>query len=238
MYWKSDGKGDSYEKVVLELLNGNSFLMFPTANEKYTEPQEWSTIKDRDVLKMASIVNVDGLKVLGAFTDEQAMLSWTKKPTEYTAMRSQDVLKLCENNGFDRIVINTASPNTFVIERNKKATTHHIKENSTVQVGTPDKPLSRDLINKLIDNFRKNEVILEVYHYGMTKEKEFSLVLGFKLSSISDEAHKAAIYAVQDVVSGQNLDQPLDIFFLEKDEWYARVKQIQNALIYEKKAGS
>jgi hypothetical protein len=29
IYWKSNGEGDSYKNVVLELMNGNSFLMFP-----------------------------------------------------------------------------------------------------------------------------------------------------------------------------------------------------------------
>jgi hypothetical protein len=36
IYWKSNGAGDSYKNVVLELMNGNSFLIFPTQNNTIT----------------------------------------------------------------------------------------------------------------------------------------------------------------------------------------------------------
>ncbi len=42
-YWKENGKGDTYKNVVLELMNGNSFLMFPTQNDTNTDPDKWTT---------------------------------------------------------------------------------------------------------------------------------------------------------------------------------------------------
>src|SRR5207249_4299129 len=120
IYWKKNGKGNSYKNVVQELMNGNSFLMFPTQNDFKTDLDNWTTTQKETVLKLGSLFNLEELKVLGAFTDEQALLNWTKKPSEYTAMRSQDVLKFCQDNGIDRIVINSDQPNMFVLERSRE----------------------------------------------------------------------------------------------------------------------
>jgi hypothetical protein len=31
-YWEENGTGETYKNVVMELIHGNSFLMFPTKN--------------------------------------------------------------------------------------------------------------------------------------------------------------------------------------------------------------
>ncbi len=64
-YWKEDGKGDTYQNVVLELMKGNSFLMFPTLNEPDTDPENWTPAEKDKMIKLASVVNLDGLRVLG-----------------------------------------------------------------------------------------------------------------------------------------------------------------------------
>lgn len=230
-YKKENGAGDTYKNVVLELMNGNSFLMLPTQND--TNPDKWITAEKDTTLKLTSVVILDGLKVLGAFTDEQALLAWTKSPSQYTAMRSNDVLKFVQDNGIDRIVINSDQPNMFVLERSRENVNEHtIKKDTKVQLGTPNTPLSKHITQKLIDNFRRDTTISEVYQYGQTKDGEFSIVLGFKLTSNSDNAKKAAINAVQNALKGETLDQALDLFFIETDSWYESIRKIENSLLF------
>ena len=234
-YWKENGKGDTYKNVMLELMNGNSFLMFPTQNDSNTDPDKWTTVEKDTTLKMASVVNIDGLKVLGAFTDEQALLAWTKKPSQYTAMRSKDVLTFVEDNGMDRIVINSDLPNMFVLERSREnINTHTIKQDTKVQIGTPNKPLSNSITKKLIDNFKQDNTISEVYQYGQTKDGEFSIVLGFKLTSNSENAKTAAINSVQNALQNETVDQLLDLFFIETESLYDSIRNIEKSLLYKK----
>lgn len=234
-FWKENGKGDTYKNVVLELMNGNSFLMFPTENDTNTDPDKWTTVEKDTTMRLASVVNLDGLKVLGAFTDEQALVAWTKKPSQYTAMRSKDVLKFVQDNGMDRIVINSDQPNMFVLERSRENVKEHkIQQDTKVQLGTPNRPLSNAITKKLTDNFKKDNTISEVYQYGQTKDGEFSIVLGFKLTNNSENAKKAAINAVQNALQNETVDQLLDLFFIETESWYDRVRSIENSLLYKR----
>ena len=235
IYWKNKGEGDSYKNVVLELMNGNSFLMFPTKNDFKTDTNNWTVTEKEISLKTQSLLDVDGLKVLAVFTDEQSLMTWVRTPTEFTAMRSQDVLKFAQDNNVSRIIINNNLSNMFVLERNREnVTKHQIKQGTNVQIGVPNKPLAISLIKELIDNFKKNRTILEVYQYGQTKEDEFSIVLGFKLLTNSDNAKKAALNIVQNAVGKGTLEQPIDLFFIETNEWYEAIKKIENSLIYKK----
>ena len=139
IYQKQNGKGDNYRNLVLELMNGNSFLLLPSQNENEGSAT-WTTAQKDTTLKLTCVYNLDGLKVLGAFTDEIFLLSWAKKPTQYTALSSKDVLKLCEQQLIDRIVVNSDLPTMFVLERNRaNIKTETIKEETKVQVGTPNR---------------------------------------------------------------------------------------------------
>jgi len=60
--------------VVSELLNGNSFLLLPSENDG-SNPDTWKTAQENTELKLTCVFNLDGLKVLGAFTDENALLT-------------------------------------------------------------------------------------------------------------------------------------------------------------------
>lgn len=234
IYQKQNGKGESYKNVVLELMNGNSFLLLPSDNGN-SNTDKWETSKEDTTLKLTCIYNLDGLKVLGAFTDENALLSWSKKPTQYTGLSSQAVLKLCEENLIERIVINSDLPTMFVLERNREnIKTETIEKETTVQVGTPSLPLENKIIQKLIEQFKRVETIKEVYQYGQTKNNEFSLVLGFKLSTNSDNAKTATINAVQTALNGEQINQLLDLFFIEDDGWYKTIQNVENSIVYKK----
>ena len=76
------------------------------------------------------------------------------------------------------------------------------------------------------------DTINEVYQYGQTKNNEFSLVLGIKLSTNSDNAKTATINAVQTALQGEKIDQLLDIFFIEDESWYNTIRNVENSKVY------
>lgn len=233
VYQKQNGTGDSYKNVVLELMNGNSFLLLPSQND-HEGSADWTTAEKDTTLKLTCVYNLDGLKVLGAFTDENSLLTWAKKPTQYTALSSKDVLKLCEEQLIERVVLNSDLPTMFILERNRtNIKTETIQEGTTVQVGTPNRPLERKILQKLIDQFQRVETIDEVYQYGQTKNNEFSIVLGFKLLTNSDNAKTATINAVQTALQGEQIDQLLDLFFIEDEGWYQTIRNVENSLFYK-----
>ena len=115
-YQEQNGKGDTYKDVILELLNGDSLLLLPSDNDGLGN-NEQDTASESKTLKLSSVFNVDGVKVLGAFTDEKALFSWAKQPIPYKMLESKDVLKLCEETAIGRIVINSGLPTMFVLEQ-------------------------------------------------------------------------------------------------------------------------
>jgi len=235
IYWESDGKGKAYENVVLELMSGNSFLILPGSSGFEGRSDGWITTDEKTKLGLSSIYNLDGLKVLAAFTDERALLDWAKKPCAYTSMRSQSVLQLCEDNGIARIIINNSSSNTFVLEKDRSATQEFaISANEKLLLGIPETPLSNSMMEKLIARFRNLENILEVYHYGQTKDSQFSLVLAFTLEKISENGEKAEIDAVGEAIADETLQYPLDVFFIETKEWKKEISRIDGASIYRR----
>jgi len=119
-YAKKDGDGETYKNVIMELMNGISFLIFPTQDDTNLAPGQWTTLETAATLKISSIFEVNGSKMFGVFTDESSLFSWTKTPTHYNAMRAQDILKLGQTNDIEKIVINNGLPNMFVLEKSKK----------------------------------------------------------------------------------------------------------------------
>ena len=230
--YKDDTSYDNYSKVVNELMEGNSFLILPSVNDKQPK-KEWDTLKKDSTLKLTSVFDLDGLKVLGAFSDEKALLKWSKKETEFTAMKGQDVLEFCQTNRIDRIVINSEQPTMFVLERNQgNVKTETIEKKTEIQVGAPSNPISGKLLEKFKNNFSKVKSVNEVYHYAMVRNNESILILAFRLDIYNDNSRKACINSIQDSMDGEKLNLPLEVFFLEEDNWYQTAKGIPNSLIY------
>ena len=103
-----------------------------------------------------------------------------------------------------------------------------------LQVGVSNRPLGNRITAKLIDKFKQVDTIDEVYQYGKTKDNEFSIVLGFKLLTNSDNAKTATINAVQTALQGEKIDQILDIFFIEDENWYQIIRNIDKSFLYKK----
>jgi len=232
--WGEHPSDENYKIVVEEILNGNSYLILPSVNDD-PGSGNWETAKVSTTLKLTSIFNLDGLKVLGAFSDEKSLVQWTKRETQYTAISTQDMVEFCKANGIDRIVINSGQKNMFVLERNRdNIKTTVIDKSTPVQVGAPIHPLSRQILDKLIANFKKVDTIKEAYHYAQNANNEFSLVIGVVLSAISDNSRAALNNAINSSLQGEKLDTPVDIFVLPTDDWIKAVRNIQNSLFYKR----
>lgn len=108
----------NFELVISELLNGNCTLLIPSLHNENVG-NNWSISEGNLSLRITSVVEVGGLQVLGVFTDEAALTNWAKTKAAYTEILAKDVLKLAKMNGFNRIVVNSGSPNIFILEQNK-----------------------------------------------------------------------------------------------------------------------
>jgi hypothetical protein len=118
--WAENPSGKNFERVMSELVNGNSFLMLPSINDDEIKPG-WIVVEGSKSLKLTCLYEVEGVKVIGGFTDNESVYRWSKASAPYTSMRSQDVFKLCEANDIYKIVINSDSPNIFLAQRHQKS---------------------------------------------------------------------------------------------------------------------
>jgi hypothetical protein len=233
--WKNNESAENYTNVVNEILNGQSFLLLPSVNDGKSGG-DWKTLKTGSTLKLTSVFDVDGLNVLGAFTEESALLTWSRKQTEFTAMKSQDVIEFCQANGIDRIVINSDQPTMFVLERNREnIKSETIQKETQVRVWTPKNPISGKLLEKLKANFSKVSTIREVYHYGMTRNDEHIFILAFSLDIYSEDSRFACMNAIQNSMNGETIEFPLELFYLEDENWYNTAKGISNSLMYTRR---
>ncbi|MCB2409116.1 SseB family protein [Hymenobacter lucidus] len=225
---------DSYQAVMQEILTGNSCLLLPSVN-KGGAADGWQTLEAGSTLTLASVFTVDGLRVLGAFSDAKALLSWAGQETEYTALRTQDVLEFCEQQGIDRVVINSGRPNMFVLERSRENIRETVLEQPTeVLVGKPLHPLPPAVLHKLSANFRRIGIVAEAYQYAQQLNGEMSIVLGVVLLAASDEATAALHHAVNDSLQGESLTMPLDVMVLENEDWLATVRGIEESLFFQR----
>jgi hypothetical protein len=114
--WSQNRLENDYELVMHELMEGKACLLLPSINNEAVN-YGWRVTDGKTSLKLTCIYEVEGIKSLGVFSDEGSLRRWAKKPQTYTAMKSQDVLKLCEANDIYYLIINSDSPNIFVGQR-------------------------------------------------------------------------------------------------------------------------
>jgi hypothetical protein len=225
---------ENYQAVLEELTKGNSFLLLPSANDN-NDTKGWQTAQAGTTISLSSIFNLDGLRVLGAFSNETALVKWTKRATQYTAIKTQDLIDFCKQNNVDRIVINTDQKNMFVLERNREnIASRTIQQETKVLVGTPMKPLPKETIDLLVKNFRRVDTIEEAYLYAQKTNDEISLVLGIKMTVVSDNSRAALYNALNDSLNGVDVGIPIDIMLLEKEGWLNTVRNIENSLFYKR----
>ena len=115
----ANGKGKTYENVVLELLNGNSCLFVQTHGEQVNETKTYVS-GENDKLKIG-IYEIDGKKYFGAFTELDLLEKWLKVRGSYAKISSKVLLEMADKTEVNGIIINSSYRNMFVIFRNSDA---------------------------------------------------------------------------------------------------------------------
>lgn len=223
---------ENYTEVMNEILHGSSFLLIPTANNKNYDTG-WHTANAGTTISIKSIVEMDGLKVLGAFSDEHSMLEWTKTITEYTAIPSQTVLDMCNEMQVDRIVINTGQKNMYILEKNRDLLqTLKVQEKTLIKIGSVLNPLSPSVINKIIANFDRIKIVAAAYQYSQEMEGQINTIIEVCLTVVSDNSRTALQNAILSSIEGEQLNGYFDVIVLEREEILNTVKNSPNSQFY------
>jgi hypothetical protein len=114
----ANGKGKTYENVVLELLNGNSFLFVQTFDRQVKETRTF--VSDKNTELEFGIWEIEGKKYFGAFTDLNLLTKWLKVRSSSVQLHSKTLLEMADKTQVDGIVINSSYRNMFVVFRNDK----------------------------------------------------------------------------------------------------------------------
>ena len=114
----ADGKGKTYENVVLELLNGNSSLFVQTYGEQVNETRAF--VADENTKLKVGIWEIDGKNYFGAFTELDLLEKWLKVRGSYAQLHSKVLLQMADEKEVDGIIINSSYRNMFVAFRNSE----------------------------------------------------------------------------------------------------------------------
>ena len=232
--WGADQSKERFKAVFNEIMEGNSFLLLPSVNDG-RESSEWGTLQAGTDLKLTSVYDLDGLKVLAVFSDEKALLQWRGDGSEYTSMHTPDLINFCQQHQIDRVVINNDQPNMFVLERSRENIQKTVIEEETeVLIAMPSQPLSERILEKLRASFAKVNTIEEVYQYLQVKGGESSLVLAVKMSVFSENAQAALHHALNNALEGEHLELPLDVMLILTEEWLQTVRDMEGSLFYKR----
>src|ERR1700691_792405 len=102
--WSKDMSKSNYASVRTELMEGNSFLMLPSERNE-SPAEERKELSQPSKIRLASLYTVEGVKTLGAFTDAESVLRWSKgKQVFCNSLLSRVVFEICETNGIKRII--------------------------------------------------------------------------------------------------------------------------------------
>lgn len=111
---------DTFMAVLQELQGDNAFLIIPTLEPvvgKDRDTEGWSTLEKGTQLTFTSVFEVEGQKVLGAFTSQQNLMVWAKETKPFASIPAKDVLDIAMQNGIEKIVIDSNLDTMFVLGR-------------------------------------------------------------------------------------------------------------------------
>ena len=106
--------------VFNELQGNNAFLLIPTTEPivgKDRNDEGWSTIEKGTQMSFTSVFEVDGQKILGAFTSQQTLMNWANETKPFASLPARDVLDIAIQNGIEKIVIDSNQDTMFVLGR-------------------------------------------------------------------------------------------------------------------------
>lgn len=230
--WKETRSTSSAEAVLHELENGHNYLLLPVVNSP-SNLTKWKTLNTDVTIKLKSVSNIDGFKVLAAFTDHDALKAYCADNTKVITILTKDLLKHCQINGIDKIIINKNSLTEFTLDRsNKNVKKEILKTGTEILIGPAAKALNPSLIEKLIAGFEHVKEIKEAYQYEMCRNNEYSIVIGVLLAPKTEKSEALLRNAVNNTLFEESLEGPLDIAILDNEELLSKVRDIANSLFY------
>ncbi|SHJ20054.1 SseB family protein [Flavobacterium haoranii] len=111
---------ETFLAVFNELQGNNAFLLIPTTEPivgKDRNEEGWSTIEKGTQMSFTSVFEVDGQKILGAFTSQQTLMNWANETKPFASLPARDVLDIAMQNGIEKIVIDSNQDTMFVLGR-------------------------------------------------------------------------------------------------------------------------
>ena len=118
--FQSNQNQETFMAVLDELQGNNAFLLIPTTAPvagKDRNEEGWSTIEKGTQLSFTSVFEVEGQKILCAFTSQQHLMSWASETKPFVSLPAKDVLEIALQNHIERIVIDTNQDSVFVLGR-------------------------------------------------------------------------------------------------------------------------
>lgn len=110
----------TFMAVFNELQGENAFLIVPTAEPVMGENKDengWSTIEKGKQITFTSVFEIEGQKVLGAFTSQQTLMLWAKETKPFVSIPAKDVLDIAMQNDISKIIIDSDQDTMFVLGR-------------------------------------------------------------------------------------------------------------------------
>jgi hypothetical protein len=111
---------ETFMAVLDELQGNNAYLIIPTAEPVMGAEKDengWSTIEKGTKMAFTSVFEIEGQKVLGAFTSQATLTVWATETKPFASIPARDVLDIAMQNNIERIVIDSNQPTMFVLGR-------------------------------------------------------------------------------------------------------------------------
>jgi len=118
--FQNNQKQETFMAVFNELQGENAFLIIPTDEPVMGENKDengWSTIEKGKQMTFTSVFEVEGQKVLGAFTSQQTLMIWAKETKPFVSIPAKDVLDIAMQNDISKIIIDSNQDTMFVLGR-------------------------------------------------------------------------------------------------------------------------
>lgn len=111
---------ETFMAVFNELQGNNAFLLIPTTEPivgKDRNEEGWSTIEKGTQMSFTSVFEIEGQKVLAAFTSQEKLTAWANETKPFASLPTKDVLDIAMQNGIEKIVIDSNQDTMFVLGR-------------------------------------------------------------------------------------------------------------------------
>ena len=172
-------------------------LLVPTADTG-REPGAGVLAEDTEI-PFVVVPDDDGLLVLPAFTNEQALTRWIPQGSPYIALSGKVLVDILARSEFHRIVIDGADRHALAITRSaaqELVGVIPVPAGSTYRIGQPATPPPAGLADALRRACEREPAIREAYLYQFQivgRDESPSMAVGLSLDESVDESESLRI---------------------------------------------